>query len=544
MEERAKRLVEIGNSLFSTFGPWNTLRQEICEIYHPMRADFTCDLSPGSDFQTNLMDSSTVQARETLGNMPHAMLRQGNWYSVSTGDEELDEDPSNARWALDASQTMRKFIYAPRANFISATTEADHDWVTIGNPVLSVEENVARDGLVYKAHHPKSCAWMMDGDGQIDHVQRDIMMTARNICRRWKGAVHPDIQKCNEKEPDKAFKLRHILMPLDDLYGDDRKKRRQLKGQPHLSVYVDVTHENMLGESGLPVFNYVVPRWRKLSNIPVGFSPATINSLADGRMLQDLARILLEQGEKAVDPPTIGKGDIFRDAINLYAGGHTHVDLDADEHIQDVFQVLENKGQLGFGLDMKQDVRFLIAESFLLNKLSLPNLHEMTAFETNARLDEYRRAALPFFGPYESEFNLPLLDVTFEMLIARNAIPAPPEALDNSEVTFKFDGPLNTLEGRQTIAAYQESVQIIAAGAQFDQTLPQGFDLKRAAKDAVRGTKAKPEWIVDDEVQDQIDADNEQAAELAQAAEIANAAAMTAKNAGEGALAMQQSGLV
>lgn len=544
MDSRAKRLVEIGDKLFSAQQPWNNLRQEIAELFYPMRSDFTQTLGIGTDFQTGLMDSYPVQARETLGNMPYAMVRQGDWFSVSTGDNELDELPENMAWFEKAKEVMRNTMYAPPANFVSATVEGDHDYVTFGNAILSIEENASRNGLIYKAHHPRDNVWMSNADGKIDHNQRAISMTARNVCRNKRWSVHADVEKMGREEPNKTIKLRHILMPVDDIYGDDKTMRRKYANKPFLSLYVDVERNHLLGESGMPMFNYVIPGWRKLSNVMYAFSPATLNCLPDSRMLQDLSRIILEQGEKAIDPPTMGRGDIFRDAINLYAGGHTNVDIEADQDIRDAFMVLENKGQLGFGLDMRQDVRQLIAESMLMNKLFLPSTKDMTAFETNARLDELRRAALPFFGPYDSECNLPLCDVTFESLLNARAIPNPPDKLRDRDLTFKFDGPLNTLEGRQIIAAFQESVSLVAAGAQFDQTLPKKFNLTQATKDAVRGTGAKADWIIDEEVEAEVDEQDAQAAQLAKAAEIANAGAVTAKNVGEGAQALQLAGIV
>lgn len=542
MDSNAKRLVEIGDGLFTTFQPWNSLRQEICELCYPMRADYTASLSPGSDFQTDIMDSSMTLARETLGNLPHAMLRQGDWYSITTGDKDRDENPTNAAYFEATKKTMRKFMYAPRANFVKASIEADHDWVSVGNPVLSVEENVARDGLLYRAWHPKTVVWMMDGDGQIDHVQRDMPMTARNICRRWKTA-HQTIKTACEKEPNKVFKVRHILMPSDDLYGSDKTKRKKYANKPFISLYVDCENNEILGESGLRTFNYVIPRLRTLSNIPVGFSPYAINSLPDGRMLQDLARIMLEQGEKAIDPPAIAKANLFRE-FNVMAGGLTYADLEDKEKLQDVFQYMENRGQLSFGLDMRQDVRMIIAEAWLLNKLTLPQVHEMTAFETNARLDEYRRAALPFFGPIESEYHLPLLELTFNILMNNGAFDAPPEELDGGEIDWQFEGPLNTLEGRQTVQAYNESIQIIAAGAQFDQTIPQDFNLKKATEDAVRGTGAEPEWFLNDDEKNALAQQQAQAAQLSAAAGIIQAGGTAAESAGKGIQALQQASVI
>ena len=36
---------------------------------------------------------------------------------------------------------------------------------------------------------------------------------------------------------------------------------------------------------------------------------------------------------------------------------------------------------------------------------------------------------------------------------------------------FTFEGPLNTAEGRQNVQAYQETLQMVAAGAQIDKTI-------------------------------------------------------------------------
>lgn len=543
MDSRAKQLVATGTSLFEAQKVHNNLRQEIAELFYPMRSDFTRSLPLGTDFQTGLMDSFPVQARETLGNMPHAMVRQGDWFSVSTGDDEQDENHENMEWFEKTKKVMRKAMYAPSAQFASATIESDHDYISFGNGVMAVEENVSRNGIIYKAYHPRDVVWMMNSDGVNDHTQRAIEMTARNIKARWKDC-HADIKKACEKEPNKTFKLRHILMSADEIYGDDRKMLKGLKGHRFVSIYVDVEHEEILGQAGMPVFNYVIPAWRKLSNIMYAFSPATLNCLPDSRMLQDLARIVLEQGEKAIDPPTMGRGDIFRDAINLYAGGHTNVDIEADQDIREAFMVMENKGQLGFGLDLRQDVRGLISDSMLLNKLFLPSTREMTAFETNARLDEVRRAALPFFGPYETENNLPLCDITFQMLINAKVIPPTPKQLDGTEVTFKFEGPLNTLEGRQTIQAYTEATAIIIGASEIDPSIKADYDLRKATQDAVRGTGAKPDWFVDPE---EADAEKQKTDELGNAVtagQLIAGGADAANSVADATLKLQQAGAV
>lgn len=547
MDSRAKELVQIGGKLFSKKKQYDQLCQEIAGNFYPMRADFTSPRTLGDDFSEDLMESFPVQARETLGNMPSAMLRQGSWFAVKTGFEELDEDATNARWLEAATHRFRRLIYDRRANFVKATTEADHDYVSFGNSVLSVEESPDRDHFLFRDWHIRDCAWMENAVGKIDHLHREMPTTARNIVRKWgKGQVHEEIRRAAEKDPTQEFKVRHIALPAEEMYGDDRKAMKRFAKLPFVSLYIDCVHETVLGEGGLPAFNYVVPRWRTVSGFQYGFSPAAINALPDARMIQSLARILLEQGEKAVDPPSIGKGEIFRNDVNMYAGGLTYVDLEADESLRDVFQTIQTGDALPMGFQMKQDVRNLIAEAFLLNKLMLPSAREMTAFETNARLDEFRRAALPFFGPIESEYHLPLLDVAFQMGIRNNAFDfrEMPEALQDEDVTFTFESPLNTAEGRQNVQAFMESVQILAGASKFDNTIPSTMKFKTMTKDAIKGTGAPADWFNDEETQ-QSDEEAQNSVEgLMEAAAALQTGAQVGGQVADATMKLQQAGLV
>jgi len=552
-DSRAKELVNIGTGLFSKKQPWNSLCQEIADHFYPLRTDFTTSLALGDDFSTDLMDSYPVQARETLANSINAVLRQGDWFGVKTGIEEIDEDPATAQWLEKATKDYRRLVYDRRANFTASVIEADHDWVSFGNPVLSVGESSGRDHLLFNAWHPRDCAWMLDETGRADTLHRQLEMSARNLKRKFKDNIHADIKKACEQDPSKPFKVRHIVMPTDDLYGDDKKMRKKYAGRPFLSLYVDVEHETILGEGGLPTFTYVVPRYRTLSKYPQAFSPHAINALPDGRMIQSMARIILEQGEKAVDPEMFAKGEIFRDAVNRYAGGMTYVDLEADERLQDVIQTIP-PGNVALGMDMKADVRELIAEAFLLNKLFLPDTREMTAFETNARLAEYRRAALPFYGPIESEYNLPLLDVGFTLAINNRAFnfgEAPDTLKDylnpmenGGELTFNFESPLNTAEGRAQVASFQESVQIIAASSQYDNTIPAGYDFKKMTEDAVRGTGAPADWRLDEEVAAEAEDAQAQVDGLLRTASTLREGAGVAQDVAGASVALKEAGLV
>lgn len=546
MDQNAKTLVEIGTRLFSKRSSLDSLRQELAERFYPMRANFTADFSLGDDFAADVMDSYPVQAREQLANLPNAVLRQGDWYAVRTGIEEIDEDSGNAAWLDRATKDLRKIVYDRRANFVSCMSEADHDWVTFGDSIRSVEESVDRSRFIYRYWHPKDCAWLENGDGAVDTIHRRARFSARTMVKRWRDKVHPSIKQCAEREPDKEFDVRHIVIPTDEIYGSDRTMMRRYRRLPFLSLYVDVEHQTVLQEGGLPCFNYVVSRWRKVSPFQYGFSPATINSLPDNRMLQQLSLIMLETGEKALDPPMIGKGEVFRDGFNMYAGGFTYADLEADEKLQDVFQTVQTGNNFQVGIEIKQDIRNLIAEAFLLNKINLPNVREMTALEANARLEEYRRAVLPFFGPYEAEVHLPILDVTFQMAAHAGVLSFRdmPDGLQGEDVTFTFESPLATAEGRKLVSAFQESVQIVGAVSQIDPNITQRYDIAKMTDDAVRGTGAPADWFTPDEQNEANDEANSQAAQLQSVAAALQQGAGVGSEVADATLKMKEAGLV
>lgn len=556
-DSRCNELMAIGHALFTEKRSWDNLCQEVAENVYPMRADFTTERYPiGSDFARGLMESSPVLARETLGNFIEAVLRQGHWFEVGTGDENRDKRPSNAVALKALTRNLRQTTIAPWSRFGEATKILDMDYVAFGQNCYSWEASEDRTHMVLRAWHPKSCAWMLDESDGIYAVFRKMTMTARIyrqkvLSGRWKpqnsdgvNGVPSVVETAAEREPMKKFNLMHVLAPTDMIYGSDGKKMRDIR-KPFISIYIDLDNQVYLNESGSAVFNYGGARWRTLTGFGYGFSPAALNSLPDARMIQDLSRIILEQGEKAVDPPLIGSGEIFVRDLNFYAGGFTQVDLPEDARLQDKMTTLETSGGIGIGLDLKQDVRAMLSEAWLLNKLYMPNVREMTAYETDQRVQEFRRAALPFFSPIDASYHGPLLDMLLQMKMHMGEIDpmALPSELHGADTRFTFNSPLNEAEGRKMVAALQESIQLVGAAAQIDNTVANLVDFREATMDGVRGTGAPPEWFYPEKVRKAKDQEAEQAKRLQQAAQLAQGGAGVAADVANATIAARNAGI-
>lgn len=550
MDERTRTLTANGDSLFAKKRPWDTLCQEIANNFYPLRSDFTTNFTLGDSFAIDVMDGYAVQARETLGNSIDAMLRQGDWYKVGTGDTDRDQRDENAQALAYATRKLNGIVTDKRSNWSIMVKDCDHDWVAFGSPVASVEASADRRYIQFKSWHPKTCAWALNEAGAVDTNHRKMMMQCRHIKKRlesksWNGTMSNAIRMACEKEPHREFEVRHILMPIDEVYGSDPAMLRKFR-HGFLSLYLDVEGEEILHEAGAPMFNYVMPRWRALSGFAQGFSPAAINSLPDGRMLQSLARLILEQGEKAIDPPMVGSGSIFTRDINLYAGGFTSVDLPEGDQLQHHMTTIDTGQGLPLGLQLKQDVRNLLAEAWLLNKLFLPSAREMTAYESSVRTEEFRRAALPFFTPIQSEYHSPILGTAFDLGIHMKIIDVtqfPPD-LHGQDISFQYVSPLEAAEGQAVVDAFQKSITIIASGATVDNQIGNVFDPRKMTIDAVRGAGGKPDWIKSDKEQAAITAADKQKKAMQEQAQALREGAAVAQDLSSAKAATQAAGLL
>ena len=546
IDARATELIAIGEKLYHGRLSLLSLWQEIAENFYPQRADFTYQRVLGEEFAWFLMDSFPVLCCRELSTTLSTMLRPrgAQWFNLTCGRDEIDEKPENAKWLERQSKAIYRAMYDPRAKFIRATKEGDADFVTFGNAVISIEEAPAKNHLLYRSWHLRDCAWVENNVGEVDTMHRRIKMQARNAISTF-GANNLDrrLVEASNKEPNREFEFRHILMPTED-YDAPRKRTKRL---PFTSIYIDVGHERIVKEGGLRNFQYAVPRWQTVSGFQYSFSPATAIGLPDARCAQDIGRTMTESSEKSVNPPLIATQQAMRSDVNVQAGGITWVDAEYDEKMGEALRPLQIVGNLEGGLAVRQDIREVLTRHFFLDKLTLPEAgKDMTAYEVARRLEDFVRNALPLFEPMEVEYNVALCEKTLAILewtaaIDRAGMPA---ELKQYPLSFKFQSPIQDAAGRAKVAQFQEGAQLIGIAKQLDQSVMPPVDLDASLLDALEGTGAPASWFKDEKQQI---SDKMAAAHAANVANLAKSLQMGAGVGGQVADAtqkMRQAGLL
>lgn len=548
MDSRIKEFIAQGDYLFSKRLQLMSIWQELTDNFYPEREGFTRDFTPGDEFAEHLMSSFPVMMRRDLGNLISSMLRPSSqhWFSMTTGEDELYEDHAATQWMEYASNLQRKVMYDPASCFVSATKQADHDYITFGQTAMTCELNKYRNGLLHRTWHLRDIAWCDGYDGKPETAHQKWKLPIKHLVDLFgEDKLHEKLKKAYKKEPYREVEGRRIVLPSEE-YNADKGVR-----QPYQSIWIDTENEHILEDVGIRVNPWVIPVWHKANGSQYGHSPATIVALPEARIHQAMTLTLLDAGEMATNPPLIAKNDAFREDFNRFPGGVSFADLAPNEKIGDIMTLLQqDKSGLPFGDKLREDQKTTLMDAFYINKINLPPpSHNMTATESSYRNQEFIRNTLPLFEPIEQNYSAALCEKDFELILSVNGfgpLENIPESLRNRDVKFKFKSPLVEAIDRENASAFMESLDIIERSVQFEPGSADNLNIMAGVRDALKGVKAPAKWVNPEEVvmeliqqrqaaqaeqmrmeQEQASSINDQTRAVADQ-EIANAAAATA----------------
>lgn len=543
MDQRARNVLQIGDRLFNR-GNVNDLFQELALNFFPKRATFTEDRTDGEEYSDHLYSSYPPLARRELGNMLDEFLFPDKFFSIHVDDENIDEDDENRRYLEHLTEIQMRAMTDQGADLIGARTQTNHDLVAFGNGALKFGININGDGLLFRNYHLKDCAWSENAEGKVDAFHRNWMPTARQLKHHFGNQCSSEVDKAMAKDPEKEFECRHAVLPARQY----QYKSKLGRSFPFVSMYVERATETVLEEVGLNYFCYVVPRWQTVYGSGIGTSMVTDVALPDGRTLQVVMRTLREAGESYVNPPLIAMGDAIRNDIALYPGGITIADIEYDERLGEVLRpITQNASGFPIGMDIATALKEDIRNAFFLDKIQLPEItHQMTATEVRRRIQEHIRAAAPISKPIQKEYNHPLCDGVFNLLMDNGAFPVDemPEDLQDRDIQFKFRSPLDELAEENEAATYIEVRDTIWAPAlQLDPSLAEIADMEQATRDAMRSAGWKADWFKPREAVEQARAIQQQKQEAEQMMQEVASAGQVAEQSGKGLSELANAGV-
>ena len=515
---------ELIGHMFEGHWPMKQLWQTMADHFYPERADFTITRNVGVELADNLIDSKPILVRRDLGNSLSAMLRDGEWFKMVSDEVE---DHAGSMWMEHTSRRMHKLMNRRESGFVRASKQADHDYITFGQCVISVKMNKALDNVLYQNWHLRDCAWFDDEAGNVGGFVRKWSPTARDLINLFgEEGVHRNVKDVVAKTPFKRFDCAHLVIP-PDMYRDDEMVE---KGVDWVSIFIDLTNNHILQTDPMRYFMYVVPRFQTISSSPYAYSPATVIGLPEARCVQAMTHTLLEAAERYARPPIIATSEVVRGDVDLAPDGITWVDNEYDERLGAALRPMsQDRGGFPIGHEMRESVYGILDSAFYLTKINLPEINrDMTAYEVSERMKQFRRENLPLFAPIEAEYSGAICETTFSCMMMNNLFGSTqeiPPSIQGVDAEFKFESPLSQSEEEEKVTRFSQVANMLAEAVEYDSGVTANVDFDRAFRDAVSGAGAPSIWLTDEKqvaATRQMQAQQQQAQQVLEMEQMAN----------------------
>lgn len=476
-DQNALEIIRRQERLAADRAPFEREWREIAEYVAPLRAGFEPHGDSDPPGRQRFDGTAGMAAENLAAGLWGAITNSAtSWFSLRHADEALNEDVQSKAWLETATGIMREAFAAGGMRFYGRAVDLYADLVTFGTGVFYVDDADADGRLFFTCRHLAECFVAEDERERIDTVHRRFEWTARQAARRWGKALPPRLMRAAEKEPERRFPFIHAVMPREDY----EPRRRDAKGLPFASVYVDVDSGTVIAESGYAEFPYQVPRWSTRARRVYGDSPAML-ALADARMLNAMSKTTLVAAQKAADPPLLVPDEAALRGIRVSPGGIIYGGVDQDGRA--LYQPLATGGSIGLGLELEDRRRQAIRDAFYASLLLMVPEPGRTATEVLARQEEKMTLLAPHLGRVQSEFLDPLIDRVFRALARAGAFPPMPRVLMKSgRLKVDYVSPLARAQRAGEGTAVTRTLEALAPLAAADPGVFDNFDADQLAR--------------------------------------------------------------
>jgi len=241
-----------------------------------------------------------------------------------------------------------------------------------------------------------------------------------------------------------------------------------------------------------------VPRFTKVSNEVYGYCQTMI-ALPDIKTLNAMSKTILKAAQKQVDPPLVVPDDALLLPFKATAGA---VNIKTSG-TNDKIEVIEQRGQLGIGLEMEEQRRRAIKSALFVDLfLLLAQSPDMTATEVRERVFEKMLILGPTLGRLMNELLDPIIHRTFAILARLGKLPPVPQILRGRNYKIEYISPLAKAQKAAESQSINEFLGFVTELAKVNQETLDNVNFDKAVQELAE-IKNIPANILrsDDEVQ-------------------------------------------
>src|SRR6185312_11913609 len=431
---KRQELVTRWGSLKTERASWIGQWAEISRYLLPYNGRFFLqDRDKGNRKFNQIYDNTGTQALRTLGAglMAGATSPARPWFRLQTHDPALNAYQPVKVWLDQVSQTMhRAFQTSNTYRALHQMYEELGAFGTAACVILPDFQNVIH-------HYPLTAGEYCiatDAKGDVVTLYRQFEMQVSQLVKEFgRAKCSSAVQSMYDNGTlDAWVPVQHSIEPR----SDRDPSRKDAKNMAWASYYFEIggSGEEFLRESGFKRFPGVAPRWALAGGDIYGNSPG-MEALGDVKQLQH-EQLRKAQGiDYQTNPPLSVPAALKNRDVDRLPGGVTFVDAtNQNQAVRNLFEVNLDLNHLLMDI---QDVRQRINTTFykdlflMISSMADPR---MTATEVAARQEEKMLMLGPVLERLSNELLEPLIDITFDAMIAGNAVPPPPQEMQGVEL--------------------------------------------------------------------------------------------------------------
>lgn len=530
---KVKDLVKRWAQLKSERASWFAHYREITTYFLPRNGRyFTSDRDKGYRRHNSIYDNTGTKALRILaaGLMSGLTSPARPWFRLGAHDPELNKSANVRMWLDDVTKVMLSIFQ--KSNTYRALHSGYEELAGFGTTAIIVVEDFDDVIRLFPLTTGEYCI-ATDMRGEVCTLYREFDKTVAEIVKEY------GIDNCSNQVQsmyrannlDAWITLINAIEPRAD--RDPTKADAKNMAWSSITFEVGRNDNKVLRESGYKTFQALCPRWQVSGGDIYGNSPA-MEALGDVKQLQHEQLRKGQVIDYQTKPPLQVPTSLKNMDVETLPGGISFVDsATPGGGIRTAFDV---NLRLDYLLADMQDVRGRINGAFYADIFTMMSNQvdsRMTATEVAERHEEKMILLGPVLERLQNELLDPLIEITFERMMAAGLVPPPPEELQGQELSVELVSMLAQAQRAITTNGTDRFVGNLGAVAQYKPEVLDKFDADAWADDYSDKLGVDPSLIVPADKVAAIRAARAKAQQAAAQQQQANIASQTAKNLGQ-----------
>jgi hypothetical protein len=511
---------------------WMNHWKECSQFILPRNGRFlTSDTNKGGDRTNQIYDNTGTRAARTLAaGMLGGMTSPARpWFRLTIADPDLGDYQPVKLWLAEVTRRMQ------RAFSTSNTYRALHglyeELGVFGTGACTVLDDFDKMIHLY-GHTAGEYALDTDYQGRVNTMFRGYQKTVGQLVMEfgYKNCSRQVQNLWDQSNYGQWITICHAVQPRTERNPEMKDARNKAYSSTYFEVGGD--DDRLLRDSGFDRFRALTPRWATVAQDVYGQSPG-MEVLGDVKQLQH-EQFRKSQGiDFQTKPPLQINGKLKSAGTNMLPGGATYIDSANNQG--GASNLFNSDIRLDYLLEDIRDVRDRIRSGFytdLFLMLGGIDNTRMTATEVAERHEEKLLMLGPVLERLHNELLDPLIEMTFDRMLATGQVPPPPEELEGVELDIEFVSMLAQAQRAVGLNSTDRFINSLGAVAQFKPGVLDKFDEDQWADIYADTLGVDPSLIIGDDRVAVIRQERLEQQQQAQAAQQAQAMAETAAKLG------------